>query len=308
MIVNNSAQQPDGAGHRYIRNGKDDSTVYVSADSTAYDFCLQLGKHIAASPVFYDVRLCGDTLRRDSVFYERKSFSANEVQTLCDDYGVDALISLENFVFFTEIREDRTSNYSFESSIRVNLSGELRAVWPGQKETYVFPFSDSLKLFYPVDFYSDPLVETIPVSELKYAMHHLSEVIAEKMYINFVPHWSYDNRWYYTSISSEWKRGTVLVASGKWDEAADIWEALLSKVKKWNPKARLLSNMALCNEITGDFEKAIDYAGKSYQLFKEYAGENDAYTKLQKRYLEILNERAENDKTLSEQLREKISN
>jgi tetratricopeptide (TPR) repeat protein len=308
MIVNNSAQQPDGVGHRYIRNGKDDSTMYISVDSTAYDFCLQLGKQIAASPIFYDVRLCGDTLRRDSVFYEKKSFSADEWQAFCDDYGVDALISLENFVFLTEIRENRVGNVSYESSIRVYLSGELRAMWPGQKEAYAFPFSDSLNLFWPVDFYLNPYEETISVSDLKSAMRHLSDVIAEKMYINFVPHWSYDNRWYYTSISSEWKRGAVYAASGKWDEAADIWETLLYSAKKWKHKARLLSNMALCKEITGDFEKAILYAEKSYRLFEEYAGEEDAYTKLQKKYLEILNERAENEKNLSEQLREEIGN
>jgi tetratricopeptide (TPR) repeat protein len=308
MIVNNSAQQPDGTGHRYIHDGKDDSTMFVSVDSAACNFCLQLGKHIAASPVFYDVRLCNDTLRRDSVFYEKKPFSADEVQAFCEDYEVDALISLENFVFFTEIRENRAGNYSFELSIRMNLSGEVRAMWPGQKETYAFPFSDSLKLYWPVDFYLNPYEETISVSDLKSVMRHLSDVIAGKMYVNFVPHWSYDNRWYYTSIASEWKRGAAHAASGKWDEAADIWGKLLSKVKDRKSQARLLSNMALCNEIIGDFGKATDYAEKSYRLFDEYAGEDDAYTKLQEMYLGILKERAEKDGILSEQLREKINN
>jgi hypothetical protein len=304
MIINNSAQQPADAGHRYIRNGKEDSAKYLPADSAACDFCLRLGEQIAASPVFHDVRLCRDTFRRDSAFYEKRPFSAKEVQTLCDDYGADALISLQSLVFFTEMREDRLHTYSFEASVKVSLSGELRVMWPGQKEAYAIPFSDSLKLFWPTDFYFDPYEETIPETDVKSAMRYLSGVTGERMHVHFVPYWSQDHRWYYTSVSSAWKRGAACAASGKWHKAAGIWETLLSGTGKWKPRARLLSNLALCSEIAGDFEKATGYAEESYRLFEEHTGEDNAYTKLQKKYLEILKERAERDKTLSEQLRE----
>jgi hypothetical protein len=306
MIVNNSAQQPDDTGHRYVRIGKGDTIMHVPADSTAYAFCMRLGKNIAESPVFYDVRICDDTLRRDSVFYDKRPFSARDVQAFCENYGVDALISLDNFVFLTETQESELNTYSAETStsIRVNLSGELRAMWPEQKEVYAFPFSDSLKWLWSEYYHLDSSVKGISGSDVQYAMHYLSAVTGEKMRMNFVPYWSYDNRWYYTDISSEWKRGTAYAVAAKWSEAAGIWETLLAKTGKWRPKARLLSNLALCNEITGDFEKAITYAEKSYRLFEENAGEDDDYTKLQKRYLEILRERAGNDSVLSKQLRE----
>jgi tetratricopeptide (TPR) repeat protein len=135
-------------------------------------------------------------------------------------------------------------------------------------------------------------------------MRYLSDVTGEKMHINFVPYWSFENRWYYTHISSEWKRGTVYAVANKWREAAALWEPLLSKTGKWKAKARLLSNLALCNEMTGNFEKAIDYAEKSSQLFEEHTGEEGDYTKLQKKYLEVLKERATNDVVLSKQLHE----
>jgi tetratricopeptide (TPR) repeat protein len=304
MIVNNSAQQPDGVGHRYMHNGKDDSTVAVSADSLAYGFCRRLGEYVAESPVFGDVRLCRDTLRRDSVFYEKRTFSASEVQAFCDDYGVDALILLENFVFLTEAREERINSYTFESSIRVNLFGELRAMWPGQKEVYTFPFSDSIKWLWPSDFYFNPYEAAITASDVREAMLCLSEIVAGKMHVNFAPYWSMDSRWYYTSAFSDWKRGAAHAAAGKWSEAGELWDAILRRTSKWDYKARLFSNLSLCHEIGGDFEKATGYAEQSYRLFEENAGADDAYTKLQKRYLEILKERTERDKTLSGQLRE----
>jgi hypothetical protein len=305
LIVNNSAQQPAGTGHRYIRSIGDDSVMFVPADSTAYEFCFRLGKCMAESPVFHDVRICDDTLRRDSVFYDKKPFSKNQVKSLCDGYGVDALISLDHFVFLTEVRENEFEGLPPGRSVYVELYGELRALWPGQKEVYTFPFSDSLNWYWSEDLYYDSYMEVYMPPDVKYAMHYLSGVAGEKMHVNFVPYWSSENRWYYTSLSSEWKRGTVYAAASKWEEAAALWEPLLSGTGKWKAKARLLSNLALCNEMTGNFEKAIGYAEESVRLFEEYTGEDGDYTKLQKKYLEVLKERAKNDALLSRQLQEK---
>ncbi|MDR1098505.1 MAG: tetratricopeptide repeat protein [Tannerella sp.] len=301
MIVNNAAQQPDGLGHRYIRSRGDDSVMFVPADSAAYDFCLRLGESMAESPVFQDVRICDDTMRKDSVFYDKRPFSKDAVEILCDSYGVDALISLDHFVFLTEVRESEFAGFPPGKSIHVRLSGELRALWPGQKEIYTFPFSDSLNWYRSEDLYFD---SPVTPADVKYAMHYLSGVTGGKMHVNFVPYWSTGNRWYYTSMSSEWKRGAVHAAAGKWEEAAAIWEPLLSGTGNWRSKACLLSNLALCREMTGDFEKATGYAAECGRLFETYAGEDSDYTKLQKRYLEVLNERAKNDAVLSGQLRE----
>lgn len=308
MVVNNSAQQPDGIGHKYRLGNKGDSLMSVSADSTAYDFCLWLGKNMAESPIFDDVRLCEDTLRRDSVFYDKRPFSAGTVKKLCESYGVDGLISLDNMYFITEVYDTGMKEWFAGSFIKVQLTGELRALWPNQKEVYAFPFSDSLKWYWSNQIHFPEYVEVEAKPDVKEAMRYLSGVVGEKMYINFVPYWSFENRWYYTSISSEWKRGTVYADAGKWEEALTTWELWLPKTVRQKPRARLLSNLALCNEMMGNFEKAIDYAEKSSQLFEEYAGEDNQYTKLQKEYVEALKERAKNDAVLSRQLRETVRN
>jgi hypothetical protein len=312
MLVNNSAQQPDGTGHRYVHGDGNGavSDVSVPVDSLAYDFCLQLGRFIADAPVFYDVRICEDTLRRDSVFYDRRPFSAGAVEELCERYGVDGLISLDRMFFVTEVF-DAVADARFPegSFIDVRVSGELRALWPKQKTVYTFPFSDSLKWFWPEDeaLYGDGFIETTSVVEgpdVKDAMRYLSEEVGRKMRMNFVPYWSSENRWYYTDVSSDWKRGTVYANVGKWSEASGIWEKLLLKSVRWRAKARLLSNLALCEEMAGDFKKALDYAEMSARLFEENAGGESDYTKLQNKYVEALRERAKNDVLLSEQFRE----
>ncbi|MDR0394702.1 MAG: tetratricopeptide repeat protein [Tannerella sp.] len=304
MIVNNSAQQPDGVGHRYIRGEKEDATVAVPVDSVAYDFCLGLGKIIAESPVFYDVRICEDTLRRDSVFYDKRPFSAGEVEELCESYGVDGLISLDKMYFLTEVFDTGPDDRS-DGFINIQIIGELRALWPNQEAVYTFPFSDSLKWYWSDQVvYAEDFIEMTDKPDVKDAMRYLSEEIGRKMQMNFVPHWAFDNRWYYTDVSSEWKRGTVYANVGRWEEASGIWESLLLKTGRWKSKARLLSNLALCNEMAGDFNKAVDYAEKSARLFEKNAGKDSDYTKLQAKYVEALKERAKNDLLLSKQLRE----
>ena len=305
MIVNNSAQQPDNVGHRYESNTKGDSVVSVSADSMAYIFCMSLGKTIADSPLFSDVRICEDTLRRDSLYYNTEIFKPDEVKSFCADYGVDALISLDK-LFFSTVDRERTKLFLSESSrdIYVQITGELRVLWPDQKEIYIIPFIDSLSWYYDDVVISENALKVVIEPDTRFAMLYLSDITGQKMQVNIVPFWSEDKRWYYTNINSDWKQGTVFARAEKWSEAANVWEPLLEKNKKWEQKARLALNIALCYEMKGDFKKAIEFAETSYKLFEKHTSENDAFYGMHKTYIDILNKRMEGDKLISKQLRE----
>jgi hypothetical protein len=303
MIVNNSAQQPDGVGHRFLSFSKGDSLLSVSVDSMAYLFCMSLGKAIAESPLFYDVRICEDTLRRDSLFYNSRPLTADEVVSFCNDYGVDALITLDKMFFNTVFYETDMKNFVMGNGISADVSGELRALWPGQKTVYSIPFSDSLMWLMDENHLFGEVIEVLTTPDVKLAIQYLSEFTGQKIHVNFVPFWSDDKRWFYTNISSQWKQATVYAAGGKWEAAAKIWEPLFDKTKKWKPKARLASNLALCYEMTGNFNKAVEYAEISYGLFNEFAG--STYTGVQSTYLDILKKRVTADQILSEQLRER---
>jgi len=308
MIVNNSAQQSDDAGHRYMSKTKGDSLISASADSTAYKFCMSLGKAIAESPLFVDVRFCEDTLRRDSLFYNIKPFTVNDVDQFCNDYGVDALITLDK-IFFNTIYLDKDMAVVYGDVVNVEISGELRLLWPGQKEVYTVPFLDSLSwVLEDGGFFIDNITkELLRRSDIKSAMLYISEHVGNRVHTSFVPHWSEDKRWFYTSLSSEWKSGSVYAGAVKWAEAQKIWEPLYNKAENWKKKARLSSNLALCNEMTGNFEKASEYAKISYDLFKEHDVEGSSYTSIQKLYIEVLDKRKQDDVLLSKQLQEVVN-
>ena len=300
MIIDNAVQQPDDFGHQLLYFQNQDSTLSIPADSMAYYFCLSLGKAIAGSPLFDDVRLCEDTLRYDTDFYLSQPFTSRKVQSLCDAYQVDALISLDKLIFKTVLLFKNTYTYSDWNILSVEVAGELKAVWPEINKAFTIPFVDSL--IWSLDYYT---TEPFSVQDIQYCMRYLSEYVAQNMHVHFVPHWVSDERWFYTSIYADWKRATAYAAAEKWELAANSWLPLFEKTNKKSQKARLASNLALVHEMNGDFMKALAYAEIAYSIVKEITAEDDKYRNMQRKYLELLTKRLEDDQKLSEQLGER---
>jgi len=305
MIVNNAAQQPDNEGHQLIDVRRPvDSTYSVSTDSMAYHFCLSLGKAIAESPIFDDVRLCEDTLRTDSLYFYKKPFTVNEVKRFCDEYKVDALITLDKFYFNTILMKGVTQANHLGSFLMVEVTGEMKVIWPGQNQAFTIPFNDSLKWTIENEPNVFHVIEEFTMSDLRFAIRYLSEHTGQKMHAFVVPYWSTDKRWYYTSALSSWKRATAYAAGEKWALAANEWQSLYAQATNNQQKARLASNLAFAQEMTGSFARAYEYAETAYRLFQEFTDEGDFYRKRQKSYLELLKKRLDDEGKLSEQLRE----
>ena len=300
MIIDNTVRQPDNFGHHLLGVQNQDSTVPVSTDSMSYYFCLSLGKAIAESPLFDDVRLCDDTFRRDSLFYLTRPFAIGDVKRLCDEYDVDAIVTLDKLIFNTLLYNRESNNtYGFDFLV-TGIDGEMKAFWRGQNVLFSIPFTDSLT--WTFDTYGPN--ETITTRDMEYGIRYLSENTGQKMYIHFVPFWLSDERWYYTSVISDWKRATAYAVAEKWESAANIWLPLFSTTTQKKRKAHLASNLALTQEMKGNFLKAIEYAEIAASLYKEIADGDNKFRKMQQDYLELLQKRLEDESKLSEQLRE----
>ena len=300
MIVNNAAQQPDGVGHKLVYFQHADTALSISVDSMAYHFCRSLGKEIAESPFFDDVRLCEDTLRRDSVFYRSQPLTVDYVKWFCEAYDVDAIITLDMFFFRTLMYNSDKFDYINRNRLKIELAGELKTIWPSENVAFTVPFTDSL--IWTMDYYNP--VEMFTLQDIQYAMRYLSENTGNSMHIHFVPYWSADERWYYTGIASDWKRASAFAAVEKWESAANIWESLFDRTTQKKQKARLASNLALARELTGDFSKALEYAEKACTLYNEMTDGDDPFRKMQQSYSELLKKRIEDNRKLSDQLQE----
>lgn len=83
---------------------------------------------------------------------------------------------------------------------------------------------------------------------------------------SIVPSWYWENRTLYDAGSPGIKKGARLAKVGNWQAAEKEWTGELATAAKTKILHRLYLNLAVANEMNGDFQRALDYAQKAYGL------------------------------------------
>lgn len=297
LVVNNAVAQPK-VRYEPLRQLTHADTVGVSADSTTFDFCRKLGEQMAQSPRFEDVRLYPGTLRGDPFFASEQRLTEETVRRLCEEEGVDAVISLDRLLFKMK-GVLRQGDYLPMGSVDVEVLGTVRAILPDAKRALgTVLLADTM----PVDLEWDLIGSEKPESlALEEVLRGVSKYLADKTHLNFVPHWSSDTRWYYTASSALWKEASAYAATDHWDKAAAIWQRLYDRTPEGKAKARLAANLALSEELTGDLQKALEWAKLSHELCRKHFGESSEATRNQGNYVSVLEHRVRSDEALRKQ-------
>jgi hypothetical protein len=302
LIVNNAFVQQEVPFVSTERKMPD--SVSIAADSAVVDFCRVLGRQIAESPYFEDVRLYEGAYRTDTASSFDAKLTKNEIRRLCDDHDVDAVISLDKLVF--SIREDvlKVTWMDAINDFRVEVSGVLRACLP--EESTPMNTVYLLDTVTPQQMSEEDAVWTGAVlfPDPGRMLRKVAGYVAAEAHVHFVPYWSSDMRWYYVSPDSRWKEAAAFAAAERWEKASAIWESLYGKSSSWKAKARLASNLALTAELAGQMTSALQWATLSHQYFSDHLNENDAKVHLQKMYMDVLAQRITSEKILQQQVNE----
>ena len=297
LIVNNAVAQP-AVRYQPLRQMTHADTVGVSADSTTFDFCRKLGERMAQSPRFEDVRLYQGSLRTDPFFASEQRLTEEEVRRLCEEEGVDAVISLDRLLFKMK-GVLRQGDYLPMGSVDVEVLGTVRATVPdGKRALGTVLLSDTIPVNIEWGLAGSEKIEELPLDDV---LRGVSGYLADKTHLNFVPHWSLDTRWYYTASGSLWKEAAAYAATDHWDEAAAIWQRLYDRTPEGKTQARLAANLALCEELKGDLSKALEWAKHSHELCLKYLGASAEATRNQGYYISVLEHRVRSDEVLRKQ-------
>lgn len=302
LVVNNAVPQPDDKGYELTLYGTLQDTCRVKADSALFDACEALGKAMADAAYFDDVLLYTEAIRTDGMALEDRKIPKEEVTALCEANGADAIVSIDRLLF--DIKKDLSmlAGGFVIGTIDVKIAGVIRSYLPGREKPLATVYvTDSLFFAESADN-RETLDMFLPSPED--ALRMAGEYIGAQSYSNFVPHWVNESRWYFTGMGTPWKEASALAAAEKWNEAAERWQTLYDASNSWKGKAKAASNLALCEEMKGDLNKAHEWASKSYELFKKNSGEENKYTQLLKLYVDALVGRARNDKKLNIQFGE----
>lgn len=241
----------------------------AAIDSTAADEAARaLRSFMYDSPWFDNVNIpIGFNLRTDVSPYIIP-LDWNAVETICSNDSADLLISLD----YLNVKPDFTSYSYYEGYTKLyygSLNNTLLAYWRvynlnDKKRCCESLIRDTIT-WEKSDFTPIILGQQLPglFSSAAYSGYYVAEKFAKRI----VPVWVDEQRIYFSTGSSEMKAASQFVDKSKWLEAAGQWQKVIAKSKK-SPKlaARAAYNMALANEMSGNFEIALEWLDKSKKI------------------------------------------
>lgn len=297
LVVNNAVPQAENEGYTYILQGERQDTCKAKADSALFDACQALGEAIVSASYFNDVLLYEKAVREDSEALVDKRLSPSQVASLCEETGANAVISIDRLLFDMEKKISPLAEGFLLGSIDVHVKGVVRSYLPDRETPLAtVQMEDSLSWIESSD-YLPLLNEILPSPEE--ALRATGKYFGAKIYSSFVPHWANETRWYFTGAGSRWKEASAYAANERWDMAEEIWMRLYQGTSNWKTRAKAASNLAFCNEMKGDLNKAYEWAHKSYELFNRNGDDKSKNAQMQKLYVQALSERIRSDKKLN---------
>ena len=300
LIVNHAVPQPADWGYSYTVDGKVKATQGAKADSALVDFCQSLGEAMVAEEFFQDVMLYHEPTRTDQHPEYDLKMSAQQVDSLCEVAGADLLISLDRLLFESDREETDLGGGFTVGNIKVRMAGVIRAYLSGRSAPLAtVQIVDSVAWEQSADL-APILNELLPTPEE--ALRTAGSYLGAKARVNFVPHWQRETRWYFSASGALWKEAAAYAANERWEKAEERWSRLWQSARGWKNQAQAASNLALCEEMKGDLQKAHEWATTSYELFKQKVGEEDQQTQLLELYVKALTERIRSDQKLDVQI------
>jgi len=295
LIVNNAVPQPADMGYEYTFMGTKQDTARAKADSALFETGRALGRAILDTDYFNDVLLFHEATRKDDQYFSDEKLTQKEVQALCEENDVDAIISIDRLLFDMTKHVNAVGNSFFVGVINIKLTGVMRAYIP-ERATSLATVLLSDSVFWAEEA-ETPEKLNIYLPNADNALREAGKYIANLAAPNFVPHWQNEIRWFYTGGTTEWKQATAYASHQKWTAAEPIWRSIHANAKNHTQKAKSASNIAFSQEMQGNYIEALEWAEKALPLFKAQSDSSNDY-KLLYQYIITLRERIRENQKL----------
>jgi len=226
----------------------------------------------------------------------------NEIETLCEEYKVDAIFSLAFY--------DTDTKVSYKATM-LDIPNDLgvKVALPAHELTLNTLVENGWRVYDPYlnriadEFvYSDHVVSVgkgiNPIKAYEAIIGRKEAVLHQSKYMGMdyaqrlLPYKHRVNRDYFVRGTNNFKIAQRKAQAGDWDGAAVLWQ---QETVNPDPKVagRACYNMAISNEINGELDEAMQWASKSY------ADYNNNYALS---YLNTLKYRARQKEVLNQQL------
>ena len=209
-----------------------------------------------------------DTVYSDTTRYNTlnggsayKAFDHSEINSICDKFNVDAVLSLEGAQYGTEIN---VMDMGAEYYATMDVDGLLFwRMYDRFLETPLYKTAQVDTLYWDgVGAGINHSAATFP--SIEDAVVELGEYLGFGFADKIVPRWESVSRKLYTTGNPYFSSATEWMSKGNHYEAEKLWGYLYEKGKE-KDKCKAANNIAISKEERGDLRDAMEWAYKSYQ-------------------------------------------
>jgi len=265
LIVNNSVSQPESYGHTIELYGEKKKNVSVNTDSLAI-FCLSVvNEEFQKNEFFPQVQLHLPTVNHSGSFLTAKSL-VSDMKFMSEQYNADVILSLDKIKVNDRLADyyDYEGNY-FYALLEANYETTWSVAYPKLNKIQSFSFKDTI--YWDAESYQrKKAIEALP--------NRYNALIDGALYVGqntmkkLVPWWDKEDRYFFNIENKAAKLGLDSVYVKNWTAAIDSWEKGLVKANLAT-QAKLLHNIAVAYEISGDMPKAMEYIKKSLSTYEK---------------------------------------
>jgi len=301
LIINNTTKQPDNLGHRTDLLNQKTKSVSIDTDSIPL-FCLSaLTEELDSKGFFTNVQFKQNSQNTSTNFSIINPIDKDSINQLCRTNQADVILSLDKI----KVNDDISEYYLNESSsflgvLEVRYESYWSIHYPNSTESTQIQFKDT------IFWESESYVRKEVMNQLPKRMDGIIDgalYVGKKSVTRFLPYWDKADRYFYSNRNKFIKQGIDSIYTKSWKSAINSWEKAI-KSKSHSTQYIAANNMAVAYEISGNIDKAIEYASFAYAAIgKSYTFDYKTLVHLLE-YLEELKVRQKEIKTLKEQLGE----
>jgi len=302
LIVNNTVIQPREYGHKTTLLYETPKNVLIKTDSLSI-FCLgALTEDLEGKDFFSSVQMIPVTLNNGTKFFGTSKLTDSKIKELCQANHVNVVLSLDKIKVIDELTEnylDESSTYL--STLVLNFETQWSIHYLNNPEVTSEQFTDTV-FWESESYYRKKAMSDLP--DRNDALVDGALNVGHKTVNRLVPYWDKVDRYFFNPNMKLMKQAMDSVYVKNWKSAIKLWETQYNKTKNSRIQAQAANNIAIGYEITGDLDKALEYATRAYySLGKMTIVDYESFTRLSD-YIVELTQRKNEQAILKKQLGE----
>jgi hypothetical protein len=250
--------------------GDSESKAQSALDSTAaMEAAYVLAESLYDSPWFQGLSIPVKSNYRHDSSHLILPFKWPKVVRICAEENADLLISLE----YIKIKPESDGYSYWDGATQANygyLSMIIYAYWRtydlNQKKVVAEHLYKDTLTWEEYDYIRVRVGDQLPgfFSASSYSGYVTGLEYSQKI----APSWMDEQRIYFIRGTKEMRKAVEYVADNNWLEAAGYWQLVMQKPKiKPETAAKAAFNMAVANEMAGNFDVALEWLNKSAEIY-----------------------------------------